>query len=135
LKKKALYIVLMIVFWVFTGASWILPDGIPGEEFLLPIPAIIFTILYINKREQLKKTEIEEVKYRKLFMRLMIICWGLTALSWILPDGIPGEEIVLPITAGIFTVLYVVKNQKLKKMKRINNSKLLYFLIGILFFR
>ncbi|MFX1298532.1 MAG: hypothetical protein ACFFD2_27200 [Promethearchaeota archaeon] len=57
------------------------------------------------------------MKYRKLFMVFMIIFLVFTGLSWILPDPSPGEEFILPIAAGIFTFLYVVKNQKLKKMK------------------
>ena len=50
MKKKNVYKIFMIIFWSLTFISWIIPDAIPSEEFVLPIPAIIFTILYIIKR-------------------------------------------------------------------------------------
>ena len=115
MKYRKLFMVLMIIFWVFTFISWVIPDGIPGEEFVLPIAAGIFTILYITKRQQLKKTAIKEMKYRKLVMVLMIIFWSLTLISWLIPDGIPGEEFILPIPAGIFTVLYLIRNKNRQK--------------------
>ena len=61
MKKKNVFKIFMIIFWSLTLISWVLPDGIFGEEFVLPIPAIIFTILYIIKRHQLKKKKAEEL--------------------------------------------------------------------------
>ncbi len=61
MKKKNVYKIFMIIFWSLTFISWIIPDAIPSEEFVLPIPAIIFTILYIIKRRQLKKKQVEEL--------------------------------------------------------------------------
>ncbi len=48
-------------------------------------------------------------------MRIPIWIWiilGLTAISWILPDGIPGEEFVLPAIAitGLLLRRFLMKN-------------------------
>ena len=61
MKKKNVYKIFMILFWSLTFITWILPDRILFVEYVLPIPATIFTILYIIKRQQLKKKQVEEL--------------------------------------------------------------------------
>ncbi len=62
MKKKNVYKIFMIIFWSLTFISWVVPDRIRKDEFVLPILAIIFTIFYIIKRWQLKKKKVEELK-------------------------------------------------------------------------
>ena len=63
MKKKNVYKIFMIIFWSLTFISWVVPDRILIiDEVVLPILSIIFTILYIIKRWQLKKIKKKQVE-------------------------------------------------------------------------
>ncbi len=60
-------------------------------------------------------------------MRIPIWIWiilGLTAISWIVPDGIPGEEIVLPAIAitGLLLRRLMTKNYYQQQYKKYQSS-------------
>ncbi len=61
MKKKNVYKIFMIILWLVASIAWVVPDRIRGNELVLTILAIIFTIFYIIKRWQLKKKQIEEL--------------------------------------------------------------------------
>lgn len=56
------------------------------------------------------------MKYRKLFLKLMIIFWVITAVFVFLPKPVPTFDVAWPlIIAGLFTWLYLVEKKELKK--------------------
>ena len=63
MKNKNVYKIFMIIFWSLTFISLVVPDRILIiDEVVLPILSIIFTILYIIKRWQLKKIKKKQVE-------------------------------------------------------------------------